>query len=283
MAFPDVDIKDFTATLARTVKGWDLGSSKLALSHMPVDIDGNPIMGRKTDAAAAQTDATSLSIMQVLKQISASQQLSRTDIASLLTATKLEDDPTANADRGIPALLRRTAAPADQSGADGDYEFGQVKDGYLWVAQPKPVKISASFTAAGTATYTAGEWISDSATAGSVTKLQWAIPRGAGRINRIRVKKSNEAVATPTVRVFLWDTTFTVAVGNDAAGNQPQTNGIGSVDVAVIQAGSDDAVGWTNCDILFTGDPLFGLLQSQSSFTGGASELWTVDLIYQPG
>jgi hypothetical protein len=43
MAFPDLDVKDFTAGTAKVVKGFDLGSSKLALAHALVDASGNQI------------------------------------------------------------------------------------------------------------------------------------------------------------------------------------------------------------------------------------------------
>lgn len=196
MAFPDVDVKDFTAGTARTVKGFDLGSSKTALSHILVDTSGN-------------------------------------------------------------ALSAKTV---------------------------KMTAVNKSFTAAGTTpSYTSGEWISNNATAGSVTKLEWTPGLGAGNIRRVRIRKSDQTVATPTIRLWLWDATFTVAVGNDASGAQPLQDTIGYVDVAVINAGSDDAVGWTNCDIPYSAASIFGLLQSQSSFTGATSEVWTIDLWEIPG
>ena len=40
MAFPDLDVKDFTAGTAKVVKGFDLGSSKLGLAHIPCLSDG---------------------------------------------------------------------------------------------------------------------------------------------------------------------------------------------------------------------------------------------------
>ncbi len=240
MAFPDVDVKDFTADAARTVKGFDQGSTKLALAHVPVHADGSALV-------------------------------------------KKEDDASATTDAGIIALVRRTAAPANTSNTDGDLEYLQVQDGYLWVAQPKLLTVSANFTAAGTTpSYTSGEWISDNGTAGSVTKMSFATARGAGRINRVKIRKSDQTVATPTIRLWLWNATFTVAVGNDAAGAQPLADTLGYVDVACTNAGTDDAVGWTNCDLPFVSTNLFGLLQSQSSFTGATSEVWTVELTYQP-
>lgn len=240
MAFPDVDVKDFTGADARTIKGHTLETTKTVLGHVLYHADGTPV------------------------------------------AVK-EDVASAGADNGIVAMVRRTDTPTAQSGTDGDWEALQQSGGFLWVAQPKLVTVSANFTAAGTTpSYTSGEWISDNATAGSVTKMSFSTPRGAGRIHRVKIRKSDQTVATPTIRLFLWNATFTVAVGNDASGAQPQQDSLGIVDVACTLAGTDDAVGWTNCDLPFVSTNLFGLLQSQSSFTGATSEVWTVELTYQP-
>jgi hypothetical protein len=45
-----------------------------------------------------------------------------------------EDVASANADLGTPAFARRTATPANTSGADGDYESLQMSAGRLWVS-----------------------------------------------------------------------------------------------------------------------------------------------------
>lgn len=47
---------------------------------------------------------------------------------------KAEDSPSANNDVGIPAMARRTATPADTSGADLDYEMLQMDNGRLWAS-----------------------------------------------------------------------------------------------------------------------------------------------------
>lgn len=47
---------------------------------------------------------------------------------------KLEDDASANLDPGMPLLFVRKATPANTSGSDGDYEFGQMSAGRLWVS-----------------------------------------------------------------------------------------------------------------------------------------------------
>jgi len=58
-----------------------------------------------------------------------------------------EDDPSADLDTGTLMLARRTATPADTSGADLDYESLQLDNGRLWV--------SAVVTSAPTTTVTA--------------------------------------------------------------------------------------------------------------------------------
>lgn len=61
------------------------------------------------------------------------------DTAAIETAVELidnlvhlEDDASANLDPGLLAFARRTAAPADTSGADLDYEVLQMDNGRLW-------------------------------------------------------------------------------------------------------------------------------------------------------
>ena len=206
--------------------------------------------------------------------------------AGALTIAKAEDVASGGGDVGVPAMAVQQSAPAN-TGANADYGFLQMSLGALWVAPPATDKMTAvvnSFTAAGNGTaYIAGEWISDNATAGSVTKLQWTPTRGAGTIRKVRIRKSDQTVATPTIRLYLWDATFTVAVGDNATGAQPLQDSIYFVDVAVTNAGTDDAVGWTNIDIPYEAAAIFGLIQSQSTFTGGTSEVWTIDLWEIPG
>lgn len=45
---------------------------------------------------------------------------------------KAEDTASADLDVGVPAMARRTATPADTSGADLDYEMLQMDNGRLW-------------------------------------------------------------------------------------------------------------------------------------------------------
>ena len=47
--------------------------------------------------------------------------------------TNTEDNASASGDRGMVALAKRAAAPANTSGTDGDYEPLQVDGGRLWI------------------------------------------------------------------------------------------------------------------------------------------------------
>ena len=194
-----------------------------------------------------------------------------------------EDAASADGDRGIKVLFKRKDTPAASSGTDGDYEQPQMSGGFLWVASPPVVKVSTNFNRpADTTAYAANDAVADNTTAGSVTKLSWSIPRAAGIIRRVRIRKSDQTVATPTIRLWLWDATFTVGAGDNAAFTGPLQDTLGFVDVAVTSAGSDDAVGWNNCDIPFSVGTVFGLLQTLSAFTPANAETFTIDLWYLP-
>lgn len=145
-------------------------------------------------------------------------------------------------------------------------------------------KASANFNRPGdTTAYAANDGVSDNTTAGSVTKLTFTIAAGAGIIRRVKVRKSDQTVATPTIRVWFWDATFTVAAGDNAAFSNPLQDAIGFVDIAVTNAGTDDAVGWTNCDIPVAAGTVFCLLQTLSIFTPANAETFTVEIHYLPG
>lgn len=203
-------------------------------------------------------------------------------VRTISAIAKAEDVPSAGGDYGVPAMIVQTAAPANTA-ADGDYAFAQADGGYLWVATPKIVKVAATFNRpADTTAYAANDGVSDNTTAGSVTKLSWAMARSNGVIRRVRIRKSDQTVATPTIRLWLWDTTFTVGSGDNAAFAGPFADTIGFVDVTVTNAGTDDAVGWSNCDIPYTTATAYGLLQTLSVFTPANAETFTVDLWHEP-
>lgn len=186
---------------------------------------------------------------------------------------------------GLVLLAKQTSSPADFADANNDGEPLQIKGGHLWTAPPIPAKLSANFNRPGdTSQYGANDMISDNTVAGSSTKMSFSsIPRSCGTIRRVKVRKSSEGVATPTIRVWLWDADFTIAAGDNAAFAAPLANSIGFVDVAVTNAGNDDAVGWASADIPFVAGTLYCMLQTLSVFTPGSAETFTVELLVYPG
>lgn len=165
------------------------------------------------------------------------------------------------------------------------HAIDQTTDGTTnLVRVPPTTKVSANFNRpADTTAYAVNDAVADNVTAGSVTKLSFAIARGAGTVRRVKISKSNAAVATPLIRLWLFDATFTAGAGDNAAFAFPAANAIGYVDVAVTNAGSDIASGWTAVDIPFSSSNLFGVLQTLSIFTPASAETFTVDLTYAPG
>lgn len=142
----------------------------------------------------------------------------------------------------------------------------------------------ASFTRpANTTAYTANDAVANNTTAGSVTPLSWSIASAAGNFIRFRVRKSDQTVATPTIRIWLFDASPTPGAGDNAAFAFPAADSIGYVDVDVTNAGSDDAVGYETCDIPFAASTIYGLLQTLTTFTPASAETITVTPWYVQG
>jgi hypothetical protein len=208
-------------------------------------------------------------------------------ITSFGGGTQYTEDAAATANPVGTAvnLVREDARAGTLVSTDGDNIAQRGNNfGDAYVIGPHTTKVSANFNRPGdTTSYAANDAVSDNTTAGSVTKLSWTIPYARGTIRRVKIRKSDQTVATPTIRLWLWDATFAVGAGDNAAFAGPFQDAIGYVDVAVTTAGSDDAVGWAACDIPFSGGTVFGLLQTLSVFAPANSETFTIDLTYYPG
>jgi len=74
---------------------------------------------------------------------------------------KAEDIASANGDMGIPAMARRTATPADTSGADLDYEMLQMDNGRLWTSTTIDAALPAGTAAIGKLAANSGVDIGD--------------------------------------------------------------------------------------------------------------------------
>lgn len=140
---------------------------------------------------------------------------------------------------------------------------------------------SANFNRpADTTAYAANDAVANNTVAGSVTVLSWTTAEGSGIVRRARIRKSDQTVATPTLRLWLYETAPTPGAGDNAAFVHPIATCVGFVDIPVVNAGSDDAAGFVDCDIPFVSSALKGLLQTLSAFTPANAETFIVDLWY---
>ncbi len=206
-----------------------------------------------------------------------------TDRIGALTATK-ETNPDAASATELALLRGLLQSTIDATVTSGSLAAPSTE--LVSVIGPVTTKVTVTFNRpANTTAYTANDAVNDNATAGggSSTELSWAVAATRGTLRRVRVKKTDQTVATPTLRLWLYDTVFASGAGDNEAFVHPATDSIGFVDIAVTTAGTDDAVGWANADIPFTGATLYGQLQTLSAFTPASGETFTVDLWYQPG
>src|SRR5689334_5561236 len=70
--------------------------------------------------------------------------------AGATAIAKAEDDASANADVGVPAMAVRKGTPANTSGTDGDYEMLQMSAGRLWASATIDAALPAGTNAIGT-------------------------------------------------------------------------------------------------------------------------------------
>lgn len=147
---------------------------------------------------------------------------------------KKEDVASADGDAGIPAMAVRKATPANTSGTDGDYEFLNISGGYLWVHDNKGLSnlaFSAAFSTltrpANTTAYTAGDSISDNATAGSVTALSATISDVNDDpifISDILVNSTDTGLAGKKIRAYLYNADPTASTGVGGGDNAAFSN-----------------------------------------------------------
>lgn len=159
----------------------------------------------------------------------------------------------------------------------------------------KAVLAGASFTApAGIAAYASGQLIANSATAGSVTALQFAVCRDltgtTGMVRRARVKTPDTGFAGATVRLHLYKSSPTVANGDHGTFSSTESDWVGDVDVTLDHAFSDPlekgmgvpVVGSEiNYDCNVGVQVLYGLLEARSAITplGGKTFSVTVEAL----
>lgn len=199
-----------------TANDTDVASGK----PMPVQLrsaTGLVPVGEPTDAKNTATDTTSVSIVSILKQISASIQAAATALTAGANTSfaKAEDQASADTDWGALAMFRRTATPANTSGADLDYEALQGNNGALWTS---PLGFFASPTTditrpADTNAYTANDALSDSTTAptsGGFTLTGAARKSGgSGIITDVLIASSNNPGTLLQGEIHIFDQAVT--------------------------------------------------------------------------
>ena len=112
----DVDVTRVSGTVTVDGSGVTQPVSNAGLTELAAAINASSQMDVNIAASAATVTVANAGL---------------TELAAALNA---EDVASASADAGMVILARRTDAPANQSGTDGDYEFLQVSGGRLWAS-----------------------------------------------------------------------------------------------------------------------------------------------------
>ena len=162
-------------------------------------------------------------------------------------------------------------------------------------AAPLPVGLTidagATFTTpAGTSGYTSGQLIANSATAGAVAPLSFAVCRqagGTGMVRRARIKTTDTGFAGATVRLHLYRDSPTAANGDHAAWSSTESVWLDDIDVTLDHAFSDPAekgIGAPahgveiNFDCAAGAQTLYGLLEARGPITPQGAKPMTVVL-----
>jgi hypothetical protein len=157
------------------------------------------------------------------------------------------------------------------------------------------VNFSDPFTRpADTTAYATGDLIANSTVAGSVIPFQFLgaarIGAGAGVISRCRLFKTTASLTNAQFRLYLFKTSPTVSVGDNAAFNTAGAlacnngaNYLGKFDFTMDVSFSDGATGSAlpgngADDIHFkltSGTTVYGLLEARAAYTPGSAEIFT--------
>lgn len=198
-----------------------------------------------------------------------------------------EDQASANGDTGIVLMARRTDAPANQSGTDGDYEFLQVSNGGLWVNPLGfPVTVSTDVTRpADTAVYAANDALSNSTTAptsGGFTLSGICRKSGGSVLITDVIVTSSADPATPLQgEVFLFSQAVTNINDNAAfaVSDAEIKTCVGRISFALEDVGNNDFFHAQNLNILATAvgsADLRFLIRVRNAYTPASAEVITV-------
>lgn len=158
---------------------------------------------------------------------------------------------------------------------------------------------AVSFTRpANTTAYASGDLVANNTTAGSVVPLEWPVTSaiaGSGMVRRARLTKSGTTVTSGTFRLHLFQSTVTVANGDNGALSTTNAAGyLGYIEIDLTAAGANifsdgaTAIGApaSGAEINFrcgeNSIKLYGLLEARAAYTPASGETFTVTLEVAP-
>lgn len=143
-----------------------------------------------------------------------------------------------------------------------------------------------------TTSYSSGDLVANSTTAGSVSPLEFNCQRGGIRVVHARVSKTDETDVTgATFRLHLFGSSPTPATGDNAAISFSLSDYIGYIDFDIMVAATDEAYTYAHAgDSGFnngaqmgfyhdaSSSSIYGLLEARGSYGPAAAETFTVTL-----
>lgn len=200
-----------------------------------------------------------------------------------------EDDASADLDRGVKILFKRTDTPANASGTDGDYEQPQMSAGKLWTAPLGfPVTVSTDVTRpADTTAYAANDAWSDSTTAptaGGFTFTSAARKSGgSGIITDAWICSSANPATLLQGEIHIFDTSVTNINDNAAYGisDAEVKTQVGVIAFTLVANGNNSFYHAQNLAMMFTASGsanLRYLIKVKNAYTPISAEVLTVRL-----
>lgn len=148
---------------------------------------------------------------------------------------------------------------------------------------------SSTTRPSGANTYSIGDLVANSATAGSVVPLSWVVGASGGDLVWARLEKSDETdITLATFSLRLFGASPTVSNGDDGAIAHNIASHIGTLAFPIMVAGTDDA--YTTLRVGDTGflypwscpyKTVYGLLEAKGAYTGASAEVFTCYLGFQ--
>ena len=198
------------------------------------------------------------------------------------TGAAIDTDASGTIQQYLRGLVKQWVA--------GTLQIGAAENHIGAVGGHAQLVVSTVNCPSGTPTYASGQLIANSATAGSVAPMSFAISRATGKggmIRRVRIRKSGTSLTNASVRLHLYKVSPTCSNGDNAAWlTDNATNYVGSLDVTFDKAFTDGASGNgvpnVGSEINFTSDTYYGLLEARAGYARAASETFTVELEVVP-